>query len=631
VGWKDTLRLNPLEDVIVAMRAKRPQVPFGQPQSQRLLDPSKPIGTCNAVVAPAVLPANCPTTQFSSGLGFTVAAGLDTPIAATNVSANFDNEFAWGSAIMSHAENDLTRPIVYQPTVLVPAAPTALALSANGTAVTWVDPTPAGQVATLANVQNEIGFTVQRASYAVDKVTLGAYSQVGAVPANATSFTDPALLVPNTKYSYIVSAWNTAGSTASGASDLTVVFPPPTGLLASPVATVDLITGVYPDQVNLSWADHSNGAATYQVLRGGLVIATLPAGSTAYTDSTVLDGTAYSYQVVASLIGNTAFSNTVAVTTPGIAIKAPTLVTATAGTYSAVTSTVPVTVRWTDNATNETAYLVEESTDGGLNWAPALTVARTGAAITGGGAVVAPARSVVPGKVYSYRVTAQNKPSDSATASAAAVVDLTAPPALTAASGLTATLTSATRVALAWTDNATTENSYLVTIVSTPTAGGVSTTTTALVTRTAAQSLATGPVTYNATVVAGNSYSFTVVAQATRFGLTTQSAATGSATLVVGVPAAPTIGAAVAGAAGSISVNWVDNSSNESGFTVQRSLMAVNGTWGAYANAGTVAAGVQTFLDVARTTGRSYRYQVRANGVVGNSLFVGSSNTVIAP
>jgi FtsP/CotA-like multicopper oxidase with cupredoxin domain len=642
VGWKDTLRLNPLEDVIVAMRAKRPQVPFGQPQSQRLLDPSKPVNTANYPVPPA-LPGT--GVQYASGLGFTVAAGLGTlkdpvVIATRNVSANFDNEFAWGAAILSHAENDLTRPIVYQPTVLAPAAPTALAKSANGLALTWVDPTPTGQVAplpgvaaTLANVQNEIGFTIQRASYAADGVTLASgYSQVGAVPANVTSFADPALLVPNTKYSYIVSAWNTAGSTASGASDLTIVFPPPTGLSAKAPATVDNITGVYLDQVNLSWTDHSNGAAVYQVLRGGVVIATLSAGVTTYTDSAVLDGTAYSYQVVASLNGNTASSNTVAVTTPGIAIKVPLAVTATAGTYNATANTVPVTVRWTDNATNETAYLVEESSDGGVNWVAAMTVARTGAATTGTGPVTAPARSVAPGSVYLYRVTAQNKPSDSATVPALAPVDLTAPQAPTAPSALTATLASATRVALAWVDNATNENSYLVTIVSTPTAGGASTTTTATVTRSATQSLATGAtggalVTYNAPVVAGNSYSFTVVAQSTRFGLTTQSTtAAGPVTMVVSAPLPPTKVAA----AGSATVTWVASSSNESGFTVQRSQMATNGTWGTYRNVGTVTAGVQTFLDTGLVAGRVYLYQVRANGVVGNSAYVGPSNAVVA-
>jgi hypothetical protein len=255
--------------------------------------------------------------------------------------------------------------------------------------------------------------------------------------------------------------------------------------------------------------------------------------------------------------------------------------------------------------------------------------------MTAVGATVTQTRVTTPGNKYAYRVTAQNKPSDSSVVPAAAIVDLTAPAAPTAPSGLTATLTSATRVALAWVDNATTENSYLVTIAST-TALGVVTTTTATVTRTAAQSLATGGalVTYNATVVAGNSYSFTVVAQATKYGLTTPSAtAAGPATMVVSAPLPPTTVAATAGpAAGQVTVTWADASSNESGFTVQRSLLNAAGTtWGAMGTAGTVAANVTTFTDTARLTGRTYRYQVRANGVVGNSIYVGPSNTVVAP
>jgi hypothetical protein len=79
-------------------------------------------------------------------------------------------------------------------------------------------------------------------------------------------------------------------------------------------------------------------------------------------------------------------------------------------------------------------------------------------------------------------------------------------------------------------------------------------------------------------------------------------------------------------------VTWADASSNESGFTVQRSLLNAAGTtWGAWGNAGTVAANVATFTDTGRITGRQYRYQVRANGVVGNSVYVGPSNAAVAP
>ncbi len=33
VGWKETVKMNPLEDIVVAVRAKRPLIPFGVPQS----------------------------------------------------------------------------------------------------------------------------------------------------------------------------------------------------------------------------------------------------------------------------------------------------------------------------------------------------------------------------------------------------------------------------------------------------------------------------------------------------------------------------------------------------------------------------------------------------------------------
>ena len=45
LGWKETVRMNPLEDSIVAMRPMAPKVPFGVPDSIRLLDPTMPQGS----------------------------------------------------------------------------------------------------------------------------------------------------------------------------------------------------------------------------------------------------------------------------------------------------------------------------------------------------------------------------------------------------------------------------------------------------------------------------------------------------------------------------------------------------------------------------------------------------------
>ena len=636
LGWKDTLRLNPLEDVVVAMRAKRSNVPFGLPKSTRLQDPSKPQGVGNAPAVPV------PGTTYASGLGFTVAPGVMPLPAVTNITADYDNEFFWGSAILGHAENDLTRPVVFKPTVTLPDAPSHLAdPSGNGT-LTWTDPTPAGQlasapgvtpvtVATIANPKNEVGFKILQAT--LDNLgNVGPLTPVLAagkpvtVPANVTRWTNPA---PSMGVAYAVVAYNAAGD--SDPSNTFSETPP-----VAPTTFTALVNSY--NSVTLSW---SGGTSTnaLQVWRSapGLaatMIASLPGTATGYKDTTVTALMSYTYQIKAVSAVGTASSAQIDVTTPMIPVTAPTIVSAiptTAGTS--------VTLRWTDNANNETAYWVDATavdSSGAVTTNPRLVIARTAAQGLATGGAMNTVIASTPGSVYTFTVTAvdvTNPPTgqvnSTSTPPVSITVDLSAPIAPSVPSGLNATLTSATNVRLSWVDNASTENSYLVTTTNTTTGAVV----TSTVNRSAAQSVATGgAVTANIPVVAGNIYSFTVAAQATRFGLTTASAAAGPTTMDVSAPVPPTGVTAVAGAlAGQNAVTWVDASSSESGFTVQRRQLGALGVWGAWANAGTVAAGVQTFLDTGRTTGRSYQYQVRANGVVGNSAWVGPSATVIAP
>jgi HAMP domain-containing protein len=150
------------------------------------------------------------------------------------------------------------------------------------------------------------------------------------------------------------------------------------------------------------------------------------------------------------------------------------------------------------------------------------------------------------------------------------------------------------------------------------------------VNRTAAQGTATGAVTFNALVALGNSYTFSVVARTVRFGTTMDSVAAGPITVNVAAPAAPTAVNAVAGAVGSfaVTVKWTDALVNATSYTVQRATVT-GGVVGAFGTVGTVLPGVQTFLNTGLRAGRSYQYQVRANGGAGNSAFV-ASGTVAA-
>src|SRR6185369_12818657 len=43
LGWKDTVKISPLEDTIVAVRPRAPLLPFGIPNSLRPLNPAIPL------------------------------------------------------------------------------------------------------------------------------------------------------------------------------------------------------------------------------------------------------------------------------------------------------------------------------------------------------------------------------------------------------------------------------------------------------------------------------------------------------------------------------------------------------------------------------------------------------------
>jgi FtsP/CotA-like multicopper oxidase with cupredoxin domain len=93
LGWKDTVRMNPLEDIIVAMRAKVPTYPFAVPESIRPLNPAKLVG--------------------SSFASFDPLTGK--PITVTNTVTNFGYEYTWHCHILGHEENDMMRPLVLNP------------------------------------------------------------------------------------------------------------------------------------------------------------------------------------------------------------------------------------------------------------------------------------------------------------------------------------------------------------------------------------------------------------------------------------------------------------------------------------------------------------------------------------
>ncbi len=108
LGWKETVRMNPLEDCIVALKAETPVLPgaWGTlPVSIRSLDPTQPLGA----------------TQGFAGLG-----PDGNPVTTTNQMYNFGWEYVWHCHLLGHEENDMMRPVVMEVPTALPGTPESI-------------------------------------------------------------------------------------------------------------------------------------------------------------------------------------------------------------------------------------------------------------------------------------------------------------------------------------------------------------------------------------------------------------------------------------------------------------------------------------------------------------------------
>jgi hypothetical protein len=348
LGWKETVRMNPLEDCIVALRATAPQQPFGLPDSLRPLNPSMPLND-------------------TSGFFNVDPAGNPIVPPLTNVVTNFGWEYVWHCHILSHEEMDMMRPLRFNMPRSLAAAP---ALSTTGTLgnpiiLNWTDgtpPTPVYPVAgnNWANPGNEIGFRIERS------VNGGAWAILVSEPANTITDTDGTTSALSW-YLYRVVAFNAAGDSPSNIVQLGT----PSGLNAPSGLTATLQNG---PKVALKWNDNATVETGFVIERSidGVnftAVATVgpknTTGSVSYTDSAVTIGSTYTYRVKAVMnlpslgfTASSAYSNTVAV--PILVPAAPSNVLVTA---VRVTSTNDrATVTWTDNSNSENGFRIRWST-----------------------------------------------------------------------------------------------------------------------------------------------------------------------------------------------------------------------------------------------------------------------------
>jgi FtsP/CotA-like multicopper oxidase with cupredoxin domain len=133
LGWKETVRVNPLEDTIVAMRPVHPVLPFEVPNSIRLLDPTKP--------EDAILPPPPPTLDNWIDTNGDPTSGPAGPGVITNEYVNFGSEFVLHCHLLSHEEMDMMHTQIFS---LPPIAPTDLVATPGiypSVDLTWTDNT----------------------------------------------------------------------------------------------------------------------------------------------------------------------------------------------------------------------------------------------------------------------------------------------------------------------------------------------------------------------------------------------------------------------------------------------------------------------------------------------------------
>src|SRR5215472_1785653 len=124
LGWKDTVRMNPLEDIVVALQPVSQQLPFPLPDRVRSLDVTMP----DNMASPAI-------SGIDPATGNAIPGGLGT----TNATINLGWEYVWHCHILGHEENDMMRPITFQVVPPAPSAFTAVRDLSGQVTVTWTD------------------------------------------------------------------------------------------------------------------------------------------------------------------------------------------------------------------------------------------------------------------------------------------------------------------------------------------------------------------------------------------------------------------------------------------------------------------------------------------------------------
>ncbi|HEX8912830.1 MAG TPA: fibronectin type III domain-containing protein, partial [Humisphaera sp.] len=515
------------------------------------------------------------TTQLKSGGG----EGFTAAIQPGN------NSISFGVIDTSGDGGGSGGPVQLNNTETTPLPPTDVAASAagpNAVSIGWTDQS-----------NNETGFRVERS---VDGTT---FETIGLVAPDVTSFLDDGC-DEGTTYYYRVSALGGSGEASiglvAGAQNanalnrvVTVQTPAkaPTGLAAAAASSA---------RIDLAWTDNSSAETGFKVYRkagGGAfaLVATLAANSTSFADTTVAEGTGYTYRVVAARgVNESAASNDAA------AVSLP--ATPTGVTVTRV-STTALAVAWTNNSSAAAQFVLQRSTNG-TTFATVATLPNFTTTYTDTG--------LAEGSAYYYRVKAVGLVDSTYSAIANGTTDPNAPTNLTAAPA------STTRIDLSWTDASANETGF---VVQRSVNGGESYLTIGTV--------GAGVTTFADTAASqGTTYKYRV--RATIEGAA-DSAYSGVVTTAV-VPGAPSgLTASPSGGGYTVTLTWADTATGETAFQVQRQQQGTD----AWVSLPDAAANATSYTDATAAEGTTYSYRVRAVNAYASSAYADAATATTVP
>ncbi len=483
---------------------------------------------------------------------------------------------------------------------------------------------------------NETGFKIERKTGAG-----GTYSQIATVGAGVVTYSNTGLVV-NTNYYYRVRATNAGGdspySNEANATTLNAAPAAPSGLAATAIST---------SQINLSWTDNAPNETGFKIERktgsGGTYaqIGTVGAGVTSYNDTGLSVTTTYYYRVRATnSIGDSTYSNEANATTLDNVPAAPSNLTANAA------SSNQINLSWTDNATNETGFKIERKTGSGGTYSQIAAV--------GAGVVTYSDSGLTASTTYYYRVRATNSAGDSAYSAEASAATSAPPP--TGLQGdyfdnMDFTAYTLSRLdttvnfnwgtgspdptigpdtfSVRWTGQVQPQYSQTYTFYTTSDDG--------IRLWVNGQNIINNWTDHGATensgtiaLVANQKYDIVLeyyenggsaVAQLS-WSSSSQAKQIIPSNRLFPVPAAPANLATSAVSSSQINLTWADNSSNETGFKIERKT----GSGGTYSQIATVAAGVTSYGDVGLSEATIYYYRVRASNGSGDSAYSNEAN-----